>query len=177
MFGYTTNFGTFDQLSNGGIIEAVGDEILSPYWFRANTSLPVSIRQLSSSHTQDDIVVLRWHNKGSNSATTIFTTAAVDAQSIHPRKEGTNVAAAGTFTPGSGAFGFKIDNEWSDPTKNPPPAENPDDEGHHVRFFVAKDAKGAIIPDSYFMVMDYAGVNYDYNDNVYLISNIRPENA
>ena len=27
------------------------------------------------------------------------------------------------------------------------------------------------------MVMDYFGVNYDYNDNVYLISNMRPDGA
>jgi hypothetical protein len=27
------------------------------------------------------------------------------------------------------------------------------------------------------MVMDFQGINYDYNDNTFIISNIRPENA
>ena len=25
--------------------------------------------------------------------------------------------------------------------------------------------------------MDYSGINYDYNDNVYLVSNMKPETA
>ena len=33
------------------------------------------------------------------------------------------------------------------------------------------------MPNTYLMAMDYAGINYDYNDNVYLVSNIKPENA
>lgn len=31
-----------------------------------------------------------------------------------------------------------------------------------------------VIPNAYIMAMDYAGINYDYNDNVYLITNIKP---
>src|SRR5262249_50583970 len=46
--------------------------------------------------------------------------------------------------------------------------------GHHVRFWVARDAAGNIIPNAYFMAMDYSGINYDYQDNVYLITNIKP---
>ena len=59
--------------------------------------------------------------------------------------------------------------------RNAAPPENPADEGHHVRFWVARDREGKIIPDTYIMAMDYAGINYDYQDNVYLVSNIKPE--
>jgi hypothetical protein len=44
-----------------------------------------------------------------------------------------------------------------------------------VRFFPLKNADGQIVADTYLMVMDYNGVNYDYNDNMFLITNIRPE--
>jgi len=47
--------------------------------------------------------------------------------------------------------------------------------GHHVRFWPVRDRQGALMPDTYLMSMDYSGINYDYNDNVYLISNITPE--
>ena len=36
-------------------------------------------------------------------------------------------------------------------------------------------ATGVAIPDTYLLMMDYSGINYDYNDNTYLITNIRPE--
>jgi hypothetical protein len=44
-----------------------------------------------------------------------------------------------------------------------------------VRFFPLKDRSGVYVPNTYIMVMDYFGVNYDYNDNVYVVQNIRPE--
>jgi len=47
--------------------------------------------------------------------------------------------------------------------------------GHSVRFYPARDREGEFIPNTWLMVMDYHGVNYDYNDNTYLITNIRPE--
>jgi hypothetical protein len=43
-----------------------------------------------------------------------------------------------------------------------------------MRFWKVKDRSGAVVPNTYFMGMDYAGINYDYNDNVYLISNVQP---
>ena len=38
-----------------------------------------------------------------------------------------------------------------------------------------KDRDGNVIPNTYLMAMDYSGINYDYQDNVYLITNIKPE--
>ncbi|MEA2734072.1 MAG: hypothetical protein QOE14_523, partial [Humisphaera sp.] len=110
--------------------------------------------------------------------TQLFASAGVDAQSLFPRREG-NLAATteATFTPGSTAVGFRIDgNEWSDPTKNT--QEQPGGGyGHHLRFFKLKNAKGQFVPDTYLLVMDFQGINYDYNDNTYVISNIRPESG
>jgi malectin (di-glucose binding ER protein) len=44
-----------------------------------------------------------------------------------------------------------------------------------MRFWTLKDRTGAVVPNTYLMSIDYNGINYDYNDNVYLISNIRPQ--
>ena len=49
--------------------------------------------------------------------------------------------------------------------------------GHHLRIWPARNRSGAIIANTYLVSMDYSGINYDYNDNVYLVSNIKPETA
>jgi hypothetical protein len=46
-----------------------------------------------------------------------------------------------------------------------------------MRFWPIRGSDGALVPDAYLMSMDYAGVNYDYNDDVYVIRNIRPVNG
>jgi hypothetical protein len=175
MFGLGTVFEYPGQmLTNGGKVEAVGDEILSPYWVRADTSLPVHVQEIASFHTQGDTATVKFHTKGSTTTTNIFTIDGLDAQTLYPRKSGLTGPAVGDFTP-SGTFGFRVDNEWSDDTKNP--QEQPGGGfGHHVRFFMLRDSRGFFIPNTYLMTMDYNGVNYDYEDNIYVISNMRPEN-
>lgn len=186
VFGYTTELVSAGQrLNRQGLVDAVGEEVLSPYWRRADTSKPVTIRQLSAFHSCCDpatAATVRWHAKGSSSTTTLFKHAVVDGQSLLPRKGDANGEPAGpaiaTFTPGS-TFGFNVDGEWSDPTLN----NQSEDQnngcsgacGHHVRFWPARDRQGALIPNTYIMAGDYNGINYDYNDNVYLISNVTPE--
>jgi hypothetical protein len=44
-----------------------------------------------------------------------------------------------------------------------------------MRFFPLKDASGAVVPGSYIVAMDYAALNFDFQDNVYLVTNIQPE--
>jgi hypothetical protein len=176
LFGFGTVIVAAGQdINTGGKRTAVGDEVLSSYWRRAKTSLPVTVKQLSAFHTQGNVAVFNWFSQGSTSFKKLFTEAAVDAQSLYPRQEGNLGAfAAGSFTPsGSTAFGFKVDNESSDDTKNV--QEQPGGGwGHHVRFYPLKNADNALVADTYLMVMDYNGVNYDYNDNVYIITNIKP---
>ena len=173
--GLSTEVGTPEQLNGGGRRQAVGEEVLSPYWERVDTSKPVTVRQLAAYHTQGDPARVQWHNKGSTTRTDIFTAEGDEGQSVLPHIEGNAGAfAAGSFTPGTGAFGFRIDSEWSDSTLNV--QEQPGGNfGHHVRFFPARDADGRPIPDAWLMAMDYRAQNYDYQDNLYLITNMRPE--
>ena len=52
LFGYgTTIVGPGQDIDNEGRLEAVGDEVLSPYWVKADLSQPVSVRLMSAWHS------------------------------------------------------------------------------------------------------------------------------
>jgi fibronectin type 3 domain-containing protein len=169
-------------LSNGGRLEAVGEEVLSPYWVRSDNSKPVTVRQVAAYHTQAVSHSVKWFDKATGMVSGIIVqNFAADAQSVMPRGGSGSGAASGTFD-GSPSlpFGFKVGDEWSDPTKNTIPSNQPNDQGHHVRFFPLRirvpnsPDQTRIVRDAWIMMMDFSGINYDYNDNVYVISNMRP---
>jgi fibronectin type 3 domain-containing protein len=187
LFGYTTTiFGAGQQLYNKGQVTTVGEEVFSPYWQRVNASQPVSVRQLAAYHGNDtgQTETIKWYEEDSATTNGIFTHTPYYGQTVLPPKSGsTTTPAAGSFTP-VGRFGFQIGNEWSDPTRND---QSRDRElncpttthcGHHVRFWPVRDRSGAIVPNTYLIGQDYANfnshVNYDFQDGVYLISNIKP---
>lgn len=186
-FGYTFSFvdpgapvGDYQVipgLDHQGRVAPNGDEVISPYWQQADPARPVSVTPLAAFHTQGNPATLSWFPKGGSDLHRIVTTAGSGAQAILPTSGETSVTTV-TFTP-SATFGLNVDGaEWSDPTKN---RHGPDLAagcaepcGHHMRFWPVRDSAGQPVPDTYLMIMDYAGVNYDYNDNVYLISNMKP---
>jgi hypothetical protein len=179
-FGYQTAILFSGQnINQQGRVLAVGEEVLSKYW-RANVvGAPVVVKQLAAYHSRPAKAAIRWFSKGSTTTNTIVTSAGLTAQTLLPLKDGsTTDLAFGSFTNG-GAFGFKVDGESSDDSLNnqTKDMENgcPGPCGHHLRFWPAKDRTGEVIPGTYLMGMDYSGINYDYQDNIYLISNIRPE--
>jgi hypothetical protein len=177
LFGYGVDLGA--PLNHQGHVEAIGDEVLAPYWRRVDETQDVVVRQLTSFHTYPASATIRWFDKGSTTLHTLFTHDPVDGQSILPRKRGGG-AARGTLAP-EGAFGLKVDSEWSDPTLNDQTADQGNGCvgacGHHMRAWPAKDRDGVVIANKFIVAMDYSGVNYDYNDNVYLISNLRPDDG
>nr|WP_244977345.1 NPCBM/NEW2 domain-containing protein [Deinococcus humi] len=183
-FGFKTAFAPSknNNASNGinqkGKVTPQGDEVIAPYWQRADSSKPVAVQQLAAYHTQGDRAVLRWFTKGITDSNTILAQKGVDAQSVLPRKDGSEELAAATFTPSAQTFGFRVDSESSDPVLNNQTKDRNngcvDPCGQHVRFFKAKDQSGQIMPDTYLLIMDYSGINYDYNDNIYLVSNLKP---
>ncbi len=179
VFGYTTQIvGPGQNINTGGKAVAVGDEVMSGYWRRAVSNSPVIIKQIAAYHTQGNTASFEWYAKVSTSTKTVFTSAATDAQTLYPRQSGNlSAQAGGMFTPsGVTTFGFRIDAEWSDDTKNV--QEKPGGGyGHHIRFYPLKDANGVVVPNTYLLVIDYGGINYDYNDNIYVISNIMPAPA
>jgi hypothetical protein len=165
-------------LNQQGFVRGTGDEVLSPYWTRADTTKPVAVRQLASYHMCFSLATLRWFAKGSTTKTSLFSSNGNDCQSVLPLRANLTGPAEASFSP-AGTFGFAVDGEESDPTLNDPAADIskgcPGPCGHHVRFWMLRDRSGAIVPNTYLLGMDYSGINYDYNDNLYLVSNIKPE--
>ena len=179
-FGFKTRtgYGHDDGSINGSSVVPNSDEVLAPFFVRVDPSKPVSVIQMAAYHgccaaTEK----FQWYNKNSTTLTTLFTHIAADGQSLLPRKttspslQGTFAALAqGTFNP-TGAFGIKGGTAYSDRTRN-------SESKIGMRIWKAVDSKGNIIPNAYIVGGDYLGTaytNYDYQDNVYYVSNVKPE--
>lgn len=173
LFGYSTQIVYAGQsLNTGGLKSAIGEEILTEYWARADSTQPVSVRQLVAFHTGNEISTIRWFNKGSGSLSTLFSHRGSDAQTILPRLNNSTAPAQGAFSP-SGSFGLKIDNEYSVDSMNTQ-SQPGGNYGHDIRFYPARDRAGRYIANTYLVFMDFYGRNYDYQDNVYLMQNLKP---
>jgi fibronectin type 3 domain-containing protein/regulation of enolase protein 1 (concanavalin A-like superfamily) len=146
-----------------------GEEVVSPYWAEADTDFPVTVQQLDSFHTEGNTATLSWFTQGSSSLKKLYVTSPDYGQTLFPFANG--VSATATFSTTS-AFGFNDDGMSSDDTKNNFGYGNE----HDVRFFPMRDASGNLVPNTYIMAMDYPSTlqNFDFNDNVYIVSNIHP---
>ncbi|WP_242927389.1 malectin domain-containing carbohydrate-binding protein [Pontibacter vulgaris] len=175
-FGFLsrTGFNSNDGVIDGNDLVPNSDEILSAFFVRADPSRPVSVVQMSAHHgCCSSTESFRWYYKGSSTVTTLFTHNSLDGQSLLPRRSGSSTeVAAGTFSP-SGAFGLRVASAYSDRTRNYQGKIG-------MRIWKAIDAAGNIIPNAYIIGGDYLGTqftNYDYQDNIYYISNVRPESG
>ncbi len=183
-FGYNVKvLNTGQSLGNGGQRVKVGEEVLSDFWAKAEGGLNVTVRMLAAYHQQaiDKASSIRWFNQTTtppSSTTLIFKHLAADGQSILPRLDSTSPnpnPAIVSFNPGTNNFGIRVDGQWSVADWNVPNSINQG--GHAMRWYIAKDRAGKIIPNTYILLHDYTGssvTNYDYQDNIYIISNIKP---
>jgi hypothetical protein len=174
-FGFTTKtgYGQIDADKGDTLAPLKGDEIRPSYFVRADASKPVSIVQIAAYHgcCNTDPETIFWHTKGSNDLKTILTHVIKDGQSLMPRKKLPATPADATFSPTT-AFGLKIgENDYLDAAKNPGGKTG-------IKVWKAFDASGNIIPNAYIIGNDYLATpytNYDYQDNMYFIKNVRPE--
>ena len=181
-FGWKTMIaGAGQTLVHQGRVEAIGDEILAPYWKMLDGATPVVIWELAAFHGRTSRADLWWFQQGSTTTNILVSLAATNAQTLLPRKEGSTTAAAKASFSNDGVFGFKQDQEWSDPTKNDASGDISKGCtapcGHHVRFWPIKDRVGVMVPGAFLMAVDSHGINYDYQDNVYLVTNVIPADA
>jgi regulation of enolase protein 1 (concanavalin A-like superfamily) len=198
VFGYGTNVLSPGQVMNtGGKPIKVGEETMSPYWTRPDQNAPVTVTMIAALHRESDpdpttgalintFSQFFWYYQGSTSTTFLFKHNQNEGQSFFPHLQGsTTNYAMGTFTPTAGKpFGFRVDSRYSDDSMNPLDLDESDPNltpipgtGHSFRFFALKDANGNVIPNTWLVAMDYTGIsysNYDYQDNIYIISNIAP---
>lgn len=146
------------------------------YWRAANPGQDVFVRQLSKFRSQGDVTNFGYFvRSGSPVAQTVLRSGRLAGQSFLPYREGQpGVAATARFNVGSNVIGFKIDSEWSDDGLN----ANRNGGGHTVRFYPARDHFGNILANTYFAAMDYSvdlqSQNFDFQDNVFIISNVTP---
>src|SRR5439155_27267697 len=107
MLGYSTVIvGSGQVLNEGGKVDAVGDEVLSPFWNRADPSSPVTVLQLAAWHTEGNTAVFKWYPKGSTSRNVLFTTDGDNAHSFFPLALSSGAVGGGSFSP-SGTFTSK----------------------------------------------------------------------
>jgi hypothetical protein len=185
LFGYgTTVAGSGPALPNNGTTPVYyGEEVASAYWYAADPTLPVEVTQLAAYHNQflsgtstQKTAQIGWYQPGSSTIQWLFAHQGGESQSLLPTIAGSNtLPAAGSFSP-TGAFGWNLDGENSLDSANTADIAL-GRSGHSVRFFPARDASGNIVPNTWLIVEDYESsefANSDFQDNIYLISNMRP---
>ncbi len=163
--------------SRGAYQSFSSDEVLSPYWNVLNSAQPVRITSIAGWRGYPTSVVVRKHARGSTQAYQVFAGLKNDAQSAYPRNTSWARGTA-TFTVG-GPIGLKIDNEYTDPKLNDDGVDRAagctaTQCGHHVRVFRARQPDGTLIAGAYLLAQDFGGINYDYQDNVFLLENVKP---
>ena len=176
-FGYSTDV---DANRFGGLTSAdpdspnAGDEVRSKFWQQAGSG-PVYVRQLAAFHSccnaQDAFeIVANGTSVGSFASDKLY------GQSVLPPRSGSDTQAAELSTQVSGPFEIKVAGYSTDWTGN---AKNNGNLG--VRLWPAK-RNGTTIPNTYIVAQDFVEngcgssdtANCDFNDNMYLITNVTP---
>ncbi|MFT3785594.1 MAG: hypothetical protein QM770_05445 [Tepidisphaeraceae bacterium] len=176
-FGFRT-YATYGSqvLDTNGVRTATGDEVLSDYWERADTLKPVYVKQLAAYRSADYPAKFAWirqNTKTDNNS--VFVASSTENQTVLPKVTGsTTKAAQGSFVPTTSVFGFRIDNEYGVDSFNTPAPNTSEVNPHRMRVFPVRDQNYNYVRDTYLVTVDYAGYNYDYNDGLYLVSNIKP---
>ena len=185
-FGYSTDMGTnprgeiesAEPPGDPNFAGAAGDEVISQFWRPANGSEPVYIRQLAAFHSccssgsADDLRVVENGNIIGQ-----FKHAPVYGQSVLPPLQGSSTQAAEMTVTPSGPFELVVrggySTDWIGGSKN---------SGNlGVRLWPAK-RNGATIENTYIVSQDFVDqgcgttdrANCDFNDNMYLITNVAP---
>jgi hypothetical protein len=180
-------------LNNSGRVVAVGDEVLSPYLEALDSSKPVEFVQLASFLRMSDVSRLLTYSLDGEQQTELYATDDQQGQTLSPERLVSGPGSTGTPAAAvldiDGPFGMRVTVDgrptfaaWSDPRINRIDADigslvtapGPD-RGHLIRFFNAEDSAGKPIPGVLIGLQDYIGAgNYDYQDSVFLIRNVKP---
>ena len=156
-----------------------GEEVVSAYWQQADPTIPINVIQLDSYHNQFDLngnpttPHFGYIAPGNPFATWLIANDPYNGQTLFPHANNGGAATASVNIPGT--FGWDLDGNYSDDTMNTIGGGA----GHHVRFYPLRDRSGNVIPNEFIAALDYGSTtfeNYDFQDNVYLISNIHPVN-
>jgi glucose/arabinose dehydrogenase len=185
--GYTaTNAGVTNTVAKNYISDKrtpAGDEIVSPYWKRADSSAPmqlIPVAQYSGRHTYNSGPI-DWFVKGSpNTRTVLFgLPGGSDPSGGQNQRLLPSIAPGGT-TSFSTASVFGVHDEYGDFTDDALASTGLN--LHDFRFYPAKGADGVQIPNTWLVADDVgqdpspaSGKNWDFQDYVLLLRNAQPE--
>ena len=182
-FGFRTQLG-FRHINNKHDAPLPdSDEIFASYFVRADPARPVTVRQMAAYHgCCADQEFIRWDAKaGYAGGGVLLRHAAVDGQSLLPRRnDQAGSPGRGSFNPNV-PFSLRISGDCTDPQRNgyagTVVVKGVTYPMRGARVWKARDSRGNFIPDAYLVSHDYLSdeANLDYNDNVYFVSNLRPE--
>ena len=186
LLGYGTVIDNISQPqypNNGSKAVLYGEEVTSGYWQAADPSQSVNVLQIFAFHNgvneddgQSPTAQIGWFTQGSGSVNVLFAHAAGHSQSLLPPLiNTTNTPAQGSFTTNT-VFGINVDGESSVDSQNTTDINDFARSGHALRFYPLRDSDGNLIPNTWLLVMDYQNGSYDnsdFQDNGYIISNIR----
>lgn len=185
LYGYTTEIANapLDEYPNGSTPTYYGEEVPSGLWEVADGTLPITVLQLDAFHQQFDTTSgtqvgakIGYYLSGSSSTINLYQQKPGTSQSLLPSTTASSGLAIASFAPTS-AFGWNLDGEKSQDNLNTTDIHSFGRTGHAVRFWPARDANGNLIPNTWIVGMDYENTefdNSDFQDNLYLISNMRP---
>jgi Malectin domain len=174
----TNDLGSLVPINQYGAVKPQGDEVLSAYWVAADAAQPVTVLQVGAWSQQINGATINWYAKGSGTLKPLVQRGDNRAQMLFPAAPGPlGTQVPGGFKPG-GAFGLNINGyAWSDPTLEDQSADRRNGCvnlcGQHIRFWPLKMG-GAVVPNAYVLVVDFGGYNYDYNDEIYVLRNLKP---
>lgn len=173
------------NFKDGDDFSVAGDEIYTNNFLRANPSKPVQIRQLAAYHGCCDGGAGSWTQENNpdanggrvgNVGTRRTNHIGEDSQTLLPRKDRTGPVgtlgdpAEGEFNP-NGKFNVTLGGrDCINPALNFQQLVG-------TRIWKLRNSKGEIVPFAFILANDYlsGNANFDYNDNVFLITNVRPE--
>lgn len=184
-FGFKTNTG-FTNYRHGSDSTAIGDEIMVKFFEKADPAKSVYVRQLASYQGCCESGTGFYYSDNDPYAnkkeTKILHSIGQDTQSLLPRlnKNGSDgnfgLPAEANIDP-NGIFNVTIANDCSNSNLNYPTDWNPATPGYvGIRVWKLRNSAGQIVPNAYLMANDYLGKtsNWDYNDNLYVLTNVRP---
>lgn len=154
-------------LSSDPTSPLAGGEVRSKFWTRADISKSVYVRQLAAFHgccSSEDLFQITGTGGGS------FRHLNVDSQSALPRKSGSQSPADMLISPTSTRFELRV----AGYTTNSSSVLG-------VRLWPVRNRSNQLLKDTYLVIQDFVqngcgtgSANCDYNDNMYIVSNIKP---
>jgi N-acetylneuraminic acid mutarotase len=175
VLGYTSNLGTTNRTIGKSRLPS-GDELISPYWVRADATLPVQLIPVAhySGRTTEPTGASGWFPINTSTKNQLYTfPGGSDISGGQNQRLLPGFTGSTSFTP-STAFGLYANNDFSDDAKNGAAKL------HDFRAWAALDPTGAPLANSWFIGSDIGHniddpvKNYDFQDQVYLLVNATP---